>query len=178
MMWYKTAQKVNSFGLPISSGSLKTKQFQSEEPELEEEPQLEPESDDTQVDENGVEIPVINPNPGDVSLDIPTPEDGFTPQDLQQKVIELEADPTKDLKLPPLHKEPEDPNCYCRIESKPILSQPGVNDARRVWIVNHFNNETGKPINNCPVCLASADNFNRAEVERLRNKGIDVDPIP
>jgi hypothetical protein len=177
-MWYKTAQKINSFGFPISSGEIKTKQFQSEEPdlqeiEIEEQPQLEPESDDTQVDENGVEIPVIQPNPGDVSVD-----STITPEDLQQKVIELEADPTKDLKLPPLHKEPEDPNCYCRIESKPILSQPGINDARRVWIVNHFNNETGKPINNCPVCLASADNFNRAEVERLRNKGIDVDPIP
>jgi hypothetical protein len=47
-MWYKTAQKVNSFGFPISSGEIKTKQFQSEEPdlqeiEIEEQPQLEPE---------------------------------------------------------------------------------------------------------------------------------------
>lgn len=175
MMWYKIAQKVNSFGLPISSGPLKTKQFQSEEVDVDEE--IQPENDETQVDENGVEIPVIDPEPDDVTVDIPTPEDGFTPQDLQQKVIELEADPTKDLKLPPLHKEPQDPNCYCRIESRPILSQPGVQDARRVWIVNHFNNETGRPINNCPVCLASADNFNRAEEQRLRNKGIDVNPI-
>ncbi len=174
MMWYKAAkQKTNIFDLPIS-GEKKFKQYQlSDVPENADESDIEP---DVMVDEEGVEIPQIEPQPEEVTVEIPTPEDGFTPQDLQEKVIELETDPTAHIKLPPLHEDP-DPHCYCRIESRPILSKPGVQDARRVWIVNHYNQETGRPINNCPKCLASAAEFNEKEAERLRIKGIDVDPI-
>jgi hypothetical protein len=173
-MWYKLAKKYNSFGLPISDYKYNVKQFQAGNPEIEDESLTE--EPDTNVDENGVEIPEITPKPGEITIDDPTPEDGFSPADLQAKIQELEVDPTAHIKLPPLHENP-DPHCYCKIESRPILSQPGVNDARRVWIVNHFNKETGRPINNCPKCTASAQQFNELEAQRLRNKGIDVNPI-
>jgi hypothetical protein len=173
-MWYKIAQqKINLFGLPTSGGK-KFKQYQLVEDVVEDDEA--PTDLETKVDEDGIEIPTIEPKPEEVTVEIPTPEDGFTTEDLEQKVVELETDPTANIKLPPLHEDP-DPQCYCRIESRPILSRPGINDARRVWIVNHRNQETGRPINNCPKCLASAAEFNEKEAERLRNKGIDVDPI-
>jgi hypothetical protein len=162
-MWYRAAQKVNIYGLPTSSGKPKVTTFAGEDEELDVNQDLPNNSDD--------QIPDVQPEE-EVTVDDPDGDGFFSPEDLQSNIRLLEVDPTANIELPPLHNEP---NCYCRIESRPILSQPGVNDARRVWIVNHYNNETGRPINNCPKCIASADDFNKKEVERLRNKGINVD---
>ena len=87
----------------------------------------------------------------------------------------IEEDPTAPLKLPPLHSV-GDPDCRCKIESRPLLNYPGVRDAHRVWIVNHFR-EDGSKINNCQYCIDSAKEFNDKEIIRLRNKGINVNPV-
>lgn len=94
-------------------------------------------------------------------IEDPTPEDEFTPEDLQEKVEQITVDPTVGIKLPPLHN-----NCHCVIETLPILSIPGVRDGRRVW---------RRSENCCPVCERSAIAFNEAEIQRLRNKGINFD---
>ncbi len=137
-MWYRLAIKYNLFGLPIS-GDRPVSLFagDDEDIEVEEAPLQEPEVED------------------------PTPEDIFTPEDLEQKVEQITIDPTAGIKLPPLHN-----NCHCVIETLPILSAPNIQDGRRIW---------RRSENCCPVCERSAIAFNIAEVERLRNKGIDLD---
>jgi len=137
-MWYRLAIKYNLFGLPIS-GDRPVSLFagDDEDIEVEETPLQEPEVED------------------------PTPEDIFTPEDLEQKVEQITIDPTAGIKLPPLHN-----NCHCVIETLPILSAPNIQDGRRIW---------RRSENCCPVCERSAIAFNIAEVERLRNKGINLD---
>ncbi len=137
-MWYRLAIKYNLFGLPIS-GDRPVSLFagDDEDIEVEEAPLQEPEVED------------------------PTPEDIFTPEDLEQKVEQITIDPTAGIKLPPLHN-----NCHCVIETLPILSAPNIQDGRRIW---------RRSENCCPVCERSAIAFNIAEVERLRNKGINLD---
>jgi hypothetical protein len=148
-MWYREAYKqFNIYGLPVA-------EFADEQTEVDEDLEVEPN------------------NAPEITIDDPTPEDEFTPEDLQQNIQTLEQDPTANLKLPPLHNL-EDPGCYCKIENRPLLSYPGVQDALRVWVVNHFNNDTGRPINNCPKCTESAKAFNVAEKIRLQNKGINI----
>ena len=164
-MWYRAAQNYNIYGLPISSGKPKVKTFSDSDGELDINQDL--------PNNNQEQIPDIQPEE-EVTFDDPDGDGFFSPEDLQSNIKLLEVDPTANIELPPLHSDP-DPNCYCRIESRPILSQPGANDALRVWVVNHFNNETGRPINNCPKCTASAEDFNRKEIQRLRNKGINID---
>jgi len=149
-MWYREAYKqLNLFGLPVA-------EYADEE------------IDESTSNEKPTEVP-------EITLDDPTPEDEFTSEDLQQNIQTLEQDPTANLKLPPLHNL-EDPGCYCKIENRPLLSYPGVRDALRVWVVNHFRDD-GSRINNCPICIESAKDFNEKEIIRLRNKGIDVNPI-
>ena len=97
----------------------------------------------------------------DVEIEDPTPDTEFTPEDLQDNVQKMEQDPTFGIKLPPLHN-----NCHCVIETLPILSIPGARDGRRVW---------NRSENCCPVCEKSAIAFNTAEIQRLRNKGINLD---
>ena len=164
-MWYRAAQNYNIYGLPISSGKPKVKTFSDSDGELDINQDLPNNNED--------QIPDIQPEE-EVTVDDPDGDGFFSPEDLQSNIKLLEVDPTANIELPPLHNDP-DPHCYCKIESRPILSQPGVNDALRVWVVNHFNNETGRPINNCPKCTASAEDFNRKEIQRLRNKGINID---
>ena len=137
-MWYRLAIKYNLFGLPIS-GDRPVSLFagDDEDIEVEEAPLQEPEVED------------------------PTPEDIFTPEDLEQKVEQITIDPTAGIKLPPLHN-----NCHCVIETLPILSAPNIQDGRRIW---------RRSENCCAVCERSAIAFNIAEVERLRNKGINLD---
>lgn len=164
-MWYRFS-KNNIFNKPISSEKSFTKQFATDdETEIgaEETPLVQ------DVDTPETPIPEL-----EITIDDPTGDGFFSPEDLQTNIQKIEEDPTVGMKLPPLH-DPGDPNCYCKIESRPLLSYPGVQDALRVWVVNHFNNETGRPIQNCPKCIASAKAFNDAEKIRLRNKGINVD---
>jgi hypothetical protein len=164
-MWYKAAQSYNIYGLPTSSGKPKVKTFSDSDSELDINQDLPNNAED--------QIPDVQPEE-EVTVDDPDGDGFFSPEDLQSNIKLLEVDPTANIELPPLHSDP-DPHCYCTIESRPILSQPGANDARRVWIVNHYNNETGRPINNCPKCTASAEDFNQKELQRLRNKGINID---
>lgn len=176
-MWYKTAkQKVNTFGLPIS-GKSKFKLFAGEDTTIEDEvPQEEniPEEDtaEEQVDENGIVIPPIDPMPEEeVTIDDPTNDGEFSPQDLQTNIKAMEEDPTLGIKLPKSENgEGEDlhPNCHCRIITLPILSKIGVNEGRRVW--KHSENC-------CDKCRMTAQQFNQAEIQRLLNKGIDVNGI-
>ena len=46
---------------------------------------------------------------------------------------------------------------------------PGVKDGKRVW---------QKSDNCCPKCHETAMRFNEAEIQRLLNKGINVNRIP
>lgn len=144
-MWYRQSKKLNIFGLAIS-GDLPVSQFA--------------ENDEGTVVE---QTPLQEPEIQEPELEDPTPEDEFTPQDLEQKVEEMTEDPTAGLQLPPLHN-----NCRCRIKTLPFLSQPGLNDGRRVW-------ERSEEC--CGVCEISAKAFNEAEVQRLLNKGIDVNRV-
>ena len=137
-MWYRLAIKYNLYGLPIS-GDRPVSLFAGED-------------EDVEVEEAPFEEPEIED---------PTPEDQFTPEDLEQKVEQITIDPTAGIKLPPLHN-----NCHCVIETLPILTSPGIQDGRRVW---------RRSENCCPVCERSAIAFNIAEIERLRNKGINLD---
>lgn len=149
-MWYREAYKqLNLFGLPVA-------EYADEE------------IDESTSNEKPTEVP-------EITLDDPTPEDEFTPEDLQQNIQKIEEDPTAPLKLPPLHSV-GDPDCRCKIESRPLLNYPGVKDAHRIWIVNHFR-EDGSKINNCQYCIDSAKEFNDKEIIRLRNKGINVNPV-
>lgn len=138
-MWYKEAIKYNVFGLPISSDP-KVKLFAEDDEEqiLEEKPLEE-----------------------EVEIEDPTPENEFTPEDLQDNIQKMDEDPTFGIKLPPLHD-----NCRCIIETLPILSIPGIRDGRRIW---------NRSENCCPICEKSAMAFNIAEIQRLRNKGINLD---
>ena len=164
-MWYKFAKKYNMFGLPIS-GDLKFNLFADEDADestVEETP-LEipdtelPEERDEQLGEN--EGP---PNPLEITVEDPSGDDNFTTEDLQENVEKIENDPTAIIQLPPLHDR-----CHCRIETFPILSIPGVRDGKRVW---------QKSENCCPKCFETAVKFNEAEVQRLLNKGIDLNRI-
>jgi hypothetical protein len=176
-MWYKEAkQKVNTFGLPIS-GKSKFKLFADEDTTIENDvPQEEniPEEDtpEEQVDENGIVIPPIDPKPEEeVTIDDPTNDGEFSPEDLQTNIKAMEEDPTIGIKLPKSESgEGEDlhPNCHCRIITLPILSKIGVNEGRRVW--KHSENC-------CEKCRLTAQQFNQAEIQRLLNKGIDVNGI-
>lgn len=165
-MWYKFAKKYNMFGLPIS-GDLKFNLFADEDAEesTSEETPLEipetdlPEERDDQLGDN--EGP---PNPLEISIDDPSGDGNFTPEDLQQNINSIENDPTALIQLPPLHNR-----CHCVIETLPILSAPGVKDGKRVW---------KKSDNCCPKCHETAIRFNEAEVQRLLNKGINLNAIP
>lgn len=160
-MWYRLAKKYNMFGLPIS-GDLKFSLFADEdldETEAAETPLELPEERDEQMgSESG------SPNPLEITVDDPSGDDNFTPEDLQNNVQKIENDPTVLIQLPPLHDR-----CHCVIETLPILSMPGVKDGKRVW---------QKSDNCCPKCHETALGFNEAEVQRLLNKGIDVNRIP
>ena len=173
-MWYKLAkQKVNTFGQPIS-GKSKVKLFTDEEiPETEQPAEEQPDdSEEIETDENGVVIPPIKPLPEEeVTIDDPSNDDVFTPEDLQKNITKLEEDPTIGIKLPKSENgEGEDlhPNCHCRIVTLPILSKIGVQEGRRVW--KHSENC-------CDQCRMTAQQFNQAEIQRLLNKGIDVNGI-
>jgi hypothetical protein len=173
-MWYKLAkQKLNTFGQPIS-GKSKIKLFADEEIPDSDQP-LEEQTEDAQdleTDENGVVIPPIQPLPEEeVTIDDPSNDDVFTPEDLQKNITKLEEDPTAGIKLPKSESgEGEDlhPNCHCRIVTLPILSKIGVQEGRRVW--KHSENC-------CDQCRMTAQQFNQAEIQRLLNKGIDVNGI-
>jgi hypothetical protein len=104
------------------------------------------------------------PNPLEITVDDPSGDDNFTPEDLQDNIEKIENDPTALIQLPPLHDR-----CHCVIETLPILSMPGVKDGKRVW---------QKSDNCCPKCHETALGFNEAEVQRLLNKGIDINRIP
>ena len=173
-MWYKIAkQKVNTFGQPIS-GKSKVKLFTDEEiPETEQPVEEQPEeSEEIETDANGVVIPPIKPLPEEeVTIDDPSNDDVFTPEDLQKNINKLQEDPTAGIKLPKSESgEGEDlhPNCHCRIVTLPILSKIGVQEGRRVW--KHSENC-------CDQCRMTAQQFNQAEIQRLLNKGIDVNGI-
>lgn len=160
-MWYRQAKKFNIFGLPIS-GDRKFKYFAEEDDEeliTEETPFQQPENQD---EETEVDDEIVNP----VEIDIKdqTPQDEFTPQDLQENIEKIDNDPTVLLALPPLHD-----NCRCEIHTLPILSVPGIRDGRRVW---------RKSEDCCEKCESSAIEFNNAEVNRLLLKGIDINAIP
>ena len=160
-MWYRQAKKFNIFGLPIR-GDKKFKYFADEDEEeqmVEETPFEEPEIEITKPEEEDEIV-----NPVEVEIEDETPQDEFTPEDLQKNIVKIDSDPTVMMQLPPLHD-----NCHCRIETMPILSVPGVKDGRRVW---------KRSENCCPKCEASANEFNRAEIVRLTNKGIDINTIP
>ena len=169
-MWYKLAkQKLNTFGQPIS-GKSKVKLFADEEvPEIE---QPSEEQEELETDENGVVIPPIQPIPEEeVTIDDPSNDDVFTPEDLQTNINKLQEDPTLGIKLPRSESgEGEDlhPNCHCRIVTLPILSKVGVQEGRRVW--KHSENC-------CDQCRMTAQQFNQAEIQRLLNLGIDVNGI-
>ena len=156
-MWYKFAkQKFNIFGFPIT-GKNDYKQFASDEDDI----IISPIIDDENINQIDTDLNTdIDPL---VEVEDPTPEDEFTQDDLQNNIEVLENDPTVNLALPPLHS-----NCRCRIETRSILSQPGIRDGRRVWIIAQ---------NCCGICDESARAFNEAEVQRLFNKGIDVNII-
>ena len=157
-MWYRQAKKFNIFGLPISSDK-KFKYFAEEDSEeqnveetpleIEETPEL-PENEDKTFDP--------------ITTEDPTPQNEFTPEDLENQIEKIDSDPTVLLALPPLHD-----NCRCEVSTLPILSVPGVRDGRRIW---------RKSEDCCPVCETSALEFNNAEVQRLLLKGIDINAIP
>lgn len=165
-MWYREAKKYNMFGLPIY-GDLKFNLFadedadetQTEETPLEIPENLLPEEQDEQLgDKEGA------PNPLEITIDDPSGDDNFTPEDLQENIETIEIDPTALIQLPPLHNR-----CHCIIETMPILSVPGIKDGKRVW---------QKSENCCPKCNETAIRFNEAEVQRLLNKGINLNAIP
>lgn len=145
-MWYRQAIKYNIFNKPIS-GDFFVKQFAEE---------IDTDSDDDQIENivRTIEDPEIEDN---------TPEDEFTTEDLETNVDLIDTDPTAMMQLPPLHM-----NCRCYVETLPILSEPGVNDGRRIW---------RRSEQCCPKCEQSARSFNEAELIRLQNLGIDVNPI-
>lgn len=149
------------FGLPIL-GDRKFNLFADEdidETQTEETPLELPEERDEQLgDKSGP------PNPLEISIDDPSGDNNFTPDDLEQNIQKIENDPTALIQLPPLHDR-----CHCVIETLPILSSPGVKDGKRVW---------KKSDNCCPKCHETAIRFNEAEVQRLLNKGINLNAIP
>jgi hypothetical protein len=172
-MWYKIAkQKFNTFGLPIS-GKSRIKSFADEEL-LQEEiaPEEVEDTTEEQLDDNGIVIPSIDAQPeNEVTIDDPTNDGEFSPEDLQTNIKNLEEDPTIGIKLPKSENgEGEDihPNCHCRIITLPILSKIGVQEGRRIW--KHSENC-------CEKCRLTAQQFNQAEIQRLLNKGIDVNGI-
>jgi hypothetical protein len=121
-MWYRQSKKYNIFGLPIS-GDMKFKYFAEED------------SEDESVEETPFEIPeeetetITEPDiPEEITTDDPTPDDNFSPEDLQSNIEKIENDPTVLLALPPLHDR-----CRCEVQTLPILSSPGVRDGRRIW---------------------------------------------
>ena len=109
-MWYKTAQKYNMFGLPLTS-KPKIKQFTGEE-----------------NDDNIENVPLESEEEIEPEIEDPTPENEITPGDVQRNIEIIENDPTANMKLPPLHN-----NCRCVIETIPFLSMPGFQDGRRIW---------------------------------------------
>lgn len=156
-MWYRQAKKFNIFGLPIS-GDKKFKYFAEEESEE----QSAEETPFEQPDLTEEEPEIVNPV--EVEVEDQSPEDDFTPDDLQENIEKIDNDPTVLLALPPLHD-----NCRCEVHTLPILSTPGIRDGRRVW---------RKSEDCCEKCEASAIEFNKAEVNRLLLKGIDINAIP
>ncbi len=159
-MWYRQAKKYNIFGLPIS-GDKKFKFFaeeDSEDTDIQETPLEQEEVTEEPESEEGII------NPIEVDVEDETPADEFTPEDLEKNVEKIENDPTVMMQLPPLHD-----NCHCEVITLPVLSAPGVRDGRRVW---------KRSENCCEKCEASAIEFNRAELQRLTNKGIDINTIP
>lgn len=117
---------------------------------------------ETDIDNDEIE----NVEPEEVieePIEDPTPDNEITPEDVETNVEIIDTDPTAMMKLPPLHN-----NCHCYIETMPILSQLNVQDGRRIW---------QKAENCCPACLQSSIAFNKAEIQRLLNSGIDVNAI-
>jgi len=160
-MWYRQAKKYNIFGLPIS-GDSKFKYFAEEDVEeqtAEETPLEQPDTEDSAQVPNEEIV-----NPVEIKVNDETPQDEFTPRDLQDNIEKIDSDPTVMLALPPLHD-----NCRCQIHTLPILSTPGIRDGRRVW---------RRSEQCCEKCEASAVEFNNAEMQRLLLKGIDVNAIP
>ena len=160
-MWYRQAKKFNIFGLPIS-GDKKFKLFAEEElneQAVEETPFEQPDLEDEPFEDLEEIV-----NPVEIEVEDQTPENEFTPEDLEENVEKIDSDPTVLLGLPPLHD-----NCRCVINTLPILSVPGVRDGRRVW---------RRSEDCCEKCEASANEFNNAEVQRLMLKGIDINAIP
>jgi hypothetical protein len=93
-MWYKLAkQKFNTFGLPIS-GKSRIKSFADEEL-LQEEiaPEEVEDTTEEQLDDNGIVIPSIDAQPeNEVTIDDPTNDGEFSPEDLQTNIKNLEED--------------------------------------------------------------------------------------
>lgn len=96
-MWYRQAKKFNIFGLPIR-GDKKFKYFADEEEEeqmVEETPFEEPEIEITKPEEDEEIV-----NPVEVEIDDETPQDEFTPEDLQKNIVKIDSDPTVMMQLP------------------------------------------------------------------------------
>lgn len=145
-MWYKKAQLFLN---------KKIKQFQLE-PELEEEEvPLDSES------ESEEEIPLPDDVPQIVDE---TPQDPFTPQDLQNNLDKIERDPTILDALPKFHDR-----CHCYLQRIPIFVNNELVESKRVWKFND---------NACDDCIKTALKFNNDEVQRLLNLGIDPNSIP
>jgi hypothetical protein len=160
-MWYRQAKKFNIFGLPIS-GDKKFKYFAEEdldEQSVEETPLEQPDLEDESTEDLEEIV-----NPVEIEVEDQTPENEFSPEDLEENIEKIDSDPTVLLALPPLHD-----NCRCEVKTLPILSVPGVRDGRRVW---------RRSEDCCEKCEASANEFNDAEVQRLMLKGIDINAIP
>lgn len=164
-MWYKFAKKYNMFGLPIS-GDLKFNLFADEdldESTATETPLEIPDTDLPEERDDQLEDQEGPPNPLEITIDDPSGDDNFSSEDLQDNIQKIESDPTALIQLPPLHNR-----CHCVIETFPILSVPGVKDGKRVW---------QKSDNCCEKCRETAIKFNEAEIQRLLNKGIDLNRI-
>lgn len=98
-MWYRLAKKYNMFGLPIS-GDRKFNLFANEDADETEtvetvetplelpQEQLPEEKDEQLGDRSGP------PNPLEITVDDPSGDGNFTPEDLDQNVQKIENDPT------------------------------------------------------------------------------------
>lgn len=145
-MWYKTAQLFLN---------KKIKQFQLE-------PEVGPEEEEIPLDtltDNQIEIPEDVPEIVDQ-----TPEDPFTPQDLQNNLQQIEKNPTILDALPQFHD-----NCHCYLRKLPIYIDNQLVETKRIWEFNE---------NACDDCMKTALKFNNDEVQRLVNLGININSIP
>ena len=145
-MWYKKAQLFLN---------KKIKQFQTD-------PNLEPEVQEIPLESVEEEVPEI---PEDVPVIVDkTPEDPFTPEDLQSNLQQIEKDPTVLDALPKFHD-----NCHCYLRKLPIYIDNKLIETKRIW---EFDN------NACDDCIKTALKFNGDEIQRLVNLGINLNSIP